>query len=294
MRAILHRADGSLRASRENAEIERRGHEYRVLDLNIRKIRRAVDLQVYLDRIVAGLQQAKFDLVLFSGLDAGTLRRFQHSLTAVEEMHSRAVVVEVHLNAAIEPVDICRFESKIESIIPAARPHILILETVHRIKFHRRIVAADREAVRSFRRDAAGRKCRVIVAQRPITCIGQHVCHIDHFIAGFGIGLRNDDLAGLFNGRGCVIARTKVEVARGVCQHGIGIDLIEPFLAVYLEHHAQLVGRNLAEAERHVIGLAVFQREITLGNCAVVRVTLCIEHRLVRFKGNHHAAGLVP
>ena len=209
-------------------------------------------------------------------------------------MHSRAVVVEVHLNAAIEPVDICRFESKIESIIPAARPHILILETVHRIKFHRRIVAADREAVRSFRRDAAGRKRRGVVAQRPVRRIRQHVCHIDHFIAGFGIGLRNDDLAGLFNGRGCVIARTKVEVARGVCQHGIGIDLIEPFLAVHLEHHAQLVGRNLAEAERHVIGLAVFQREITLGNCAVVRVTLCIEHRLVRLKGNHHAAGLVP
>ena len=294
MRAILHRADGSLRASRENAEIERRGHEYRVLDLNIRKIRRTVDRQVYLDRIVAGLQQAKFDLVLFSGLDAGTLCRFQHSLTAVEAVQDRAVVVEVHLNAAIEPVDIRRLEAEIEAIVPAARPHILILETVHRIKLHWRIVAADREAVRRFRRDAAGRKCRVIVAQRPIACIGQHVCHIDHFIAGFGIGLRNDDLAGLFNGRGCVIARTKVEVARGVCQHGIGIDLIEPFLAVYLEHHAQLVGRNLAEAERHVIGLAVFQREITLGNCAVVRVTLCIEHRLVRLKGNHHAAGLVP
>ena len=294
MRAILHRADGSLRASRENAEIERRGHEYGVLDLNIRKIRRTVDRQVYLDRIIASLQQTKLDLVLLPGFDAGALRFLMHHFIAIIEVYCRAVVVEVHLNAAIEPVDICRFESKIESVIPAARPHILILETVHRIKFHRRVVAADREAVRSFRRDAAGRKCRVIVAQRPVACIGQHVCHIDHVVGGFGIGLRNDDLAGLFNGRGCVIARTKVEVARGVCQHGIGIDLIEPFLAVYLEHHAQLVGRNLAEAERHVIGLAVFQREITLGNCAVVRVTLCIEHRLVRLKGNHHAAGLVP
>ena len=143
MRAILHRADGSLRASRENAEIERRGHEYRVLDLNIRKIRRAVDLQVYLDRIVAGLQQAKFDLVLFSGLDAGTLCRFQHSLTAVEAVQDRAVVVEVHLNAAVTPVDICRFESKIESVIPAGRPHVLVLEAIHRTKLHWRIVAAD-------------------------------------------------------------------------------------------------------------------------------------------------------
>ena len=143
MRAILHRADGSLRASRENAEIERRGHEYRVLDLNIRKIRRAVDLQVYLDRIVAGLQQAKFDLVLFSGLDAGTLCRFQHSLTAVEAVQDRAVVVEVHLNAAIAPVDICRFESKIESVIPAGRTHVLVLEAIHRTKLHWRIVAAD-------------------------------------------------------------------------------------------------------------------------------------------------------
>ena len=143
MRAILHRADGSLRASRENAEIERRGHEYRVLDLNIRKIRRAVDLQVYLDRIVAGLQQAKFDLVLFSGLDAGTLCRFQHSLTAVEAVQDRAVVVKVHLNAAVSPVDICRVESKIESVIPAGRPHVLVLEAVYRIKFYRRIVAAD-------------------------------------------------------------------------------------------------------------------------------------------------------
>ena len=39
-------ADRSLRASRENAEIERRGHEYGILDLNIRKIRRTVDRQV--------------------------------------------------------------------------------------------------------------------------------------------------------------------------------------------------------------------------------------------------------
>ena len=294
MRAILHRADGSLRASRENAKIEWRAHKHGILDLNIRKIRRTVDRQVYLDRIIAGLQQTKLDLVLLPGFDAGALRFLMHHLIAIIEVYCRAVVIEVHLNAAIEPVDIRRLEAEIEAIIPAARPHILILETVHRIKFHRRVVAADREAVRSFRRDAAGRKRRGVVAQRPVRRIRQHIRHVDHVVGGFGIRLRNDDLAGLFNGRGCVIARTKVEVARGVCQHGIGIDLIEPFLAVYLEHHAQLVGRNLAEAERHVIGLAVFQREITLGNCAVVRVTLCIEHRLVRLKGNHHAAGLVP
>ena len=98
---------------------------------------------MYLDRIVAGLQQAKFDLVLFSGLDAGTLCRFQHSLTAVEAVQDRAVVVEVHLNAAVAPVDIRRLEAEIEAIIPAGRPHVLVLEAVYRTKLHWRIVAAD-------------------------------------------------------------------------------------------------------------------------------------------------------
>ena len=143
MRAILHRADGSLRASRENAEIERRGHEYRALDLNIRKIRRTVDRQVYLDRIIASLQQTKLDLVLLPGFDAGALRFLMHHFIAIIEVYCRAVVIEVHLNAAIEPVDICRFESKIESVIPAGRTHVLVLEAIHRTKLHRRIVAAD-------------------------------------------------------------------------------------------------------------------------------------------------------
>ena len=98
---------------------------------------------MYLDRIVAGLQQAKFDLVLLPGFDAGALRFLMHHFIAIIEVYCRAVVIEVHLNAAVAPVDICRFESKIESIIPAGRTHVLVLEAIHRTKLHWRIVAAD-------------------------------------------------------------------------------------------------------------------------------------------------------
>ena len=136
-------ADSGFRASRENAEIERRGHEYGILDLNIRKIRRTVDRQVYLDRIIASLQQTKLDLVLLPGFDAGALRFLMHHFIAIIEVYCRAVVIEVHLNAAVAPVDIRRLEAEIEAIVPAGRPHVLVLEAVYRTKLHWRIVAAD-------------------------------------------------------------------------------------------------------------------------------------------------------
>ena len=58
-------------------------------------------------------------------------------------MQDRAVVVKVHLNAAVSPVDICRLEAEIEAIVPAGRPHVLVLEAIYRTKLHWRIVAAD-------------------------------------------------------------------------------------------------------------------------------------------------------
>ena len=98
---------------------------------------------MYLDRIIASLQQTKLDLVLLPGFDAGALRFLMHHFIAIIEVYCRAVVVEVHLNAAVEPVDICRFESKIESVIPAARTHVLVLEAIHRTKLHWRTLTID-------------------------------------------------------------------------------------------------------------------------------------------------------
>ena len=98
---------------------------------------------MYLDRIIASLQQTKLDLVLLPGFDAGALRFLMHHFIAIIEVYCRAVVIEVHLNAAVAPVDIRRLEAEIEAIVPAGRPHVLVLEAVYRTKLHWRIVAAD-------------------------------------------------------------------------------------------------------------------------------------------------------
>ena len=261
------------------------------------KIDSIVDFQKYLDGFLIHINDTKLDIIRLAVRQARAFcRLIDDALVLANAAQNRAVIVEVHIKASDVPIHIIRLEAKVEAVPAArdvARPRVL--EAENRVLERFLVVAAERITAAVCCDTAVCKAQRRAPACRfPVGRIRQHIRHVDHVVGGFGIGLRNDDLAGLFNGRGCVIARTKVEVARGVCQHGIGIDLIEPFLAVYLEHHAQLVGRNLAEAERHVIGLAVFQREIALGNCAVVRVTLCIEHRLVRLKGNHHAAGLVP
>ena len=288
--------DGGGSPARKDAEVKRFVYKFSVFYHYILKSLFSINRQIHSHGFFVYFQQAEFDIVSLSNCQNRPIRcvnqRYRARLIDVQ----RSASIEVNLNPAMTIIQVIWTEAKIESVIAGCRPLLrLIFEAVYRIQFNWLIISADGGCRIMARCDTAVFiECRRNIAHHPVFRICQHSRQVDHVVGGFGIRLRNDDLAGLFNGRGCVIARTKVEVARGVCQHGIGIDLIEPFLAVYLEHHAQLVGRNLAEAERHVIGLAVFQREITLGNCAVVRVTLCIEHRLVRLKGNHHAAGLVP